>query len=261
MSNDSRPLGPLVYQSFIIVLTLIVIALGVSYYNSNQNVIAQTSTINLLNAKVNSTTLENTKLQNEVTTLTTDKNTLQTQLSTLTNETASLKSQLVQISANVTTLTEKVKDLSTQLGAKNVELGNLTTANIDLRSQVASLNTQISTLQSQLSNQTSIVNMEKYVVLENNKQLTIPVNTSSYLTYKTSFAGYIGVIFTTTSGVSFDMGSTQATDTWFGTYPRTGTAVTGTFKVPAMPGTTFIKITNPSMTNEAIMYIYLTYVY
>ena len=261
MSDDNRPLGPLVYQSFVVVLTLVVIVLGVSYYNSNQDAIAKASTIASLNVKVNTTILEKTKLLGQVTTLTTEKNTLQTQLGSLATETASLKSKLVQLSANVTSLSGEVKSLSTELSAKEVKVGNLTAVNGNLRSQVTSLNNQVSTLQIQLSNQTSIGNMAKNMVLENDKHITIPVNTVSYLSYKTNFSGYIAVMFTSTSGVYFDMGSSQVSDTWFGTYPRTGTAVTGNFKVPVMPGTTYIKIMNPSMTTEAVVYCYLTYIY
>jgi prefoldin subunit 5 len=214
-----------------------------------------------LNANVNATTLENTKLQSQVTILTTEKNTLQTQLSSLATETASLQSKLVALSANVTSLQDEVGNLSAQLGTKNLEINNLTAASNGLRSQISSLNTQIGTLQTQFANQTSIVNMEKSIELEYDKHITIPADTVSYLSYKTNFAGYIAVMFTSTSGVFFDMGSTQVSDTWFGTYPRTGTAVTGSFKVPVMPGTTYIKITNPSLTTEAVVYLYLTYIY
>jgi cell division protein FtsB len=254
MSNDSRPLGAIVYQSFIIVLVIVAIVLGVSYYNSNQNTIAQASTIASLNAKLNTTTLENTNLRNNVTTLTTEKNTLQTQLSSLATETASLKSELVQLTANVTSLQNEVDNLNTQLN-------NLTAENDELRSWASTLNGQIVTLQTQLSNQTEIINMEKSLVLEYDKHITIPANTVSYLEYKTNFSGYIAVMFTSTSGVYFDMGSSQVSDTWFGTYPKTGTAVTGSFKVPVMPGKSYIKIVNPSMTTEAVVYLYLTYIY
>jgi uncharacterized phage infection (PIP) family protein YhgE len=261
MSDDSRPLGAIVYQSFIVVLVIVAIVLGVSYYNSNQNVITQGSTIASLKTKLNTTTLENTKLKGNVTTLTTEKNTLQTQLSSLANETASLKSELVQLTANVTSLQDQVDSLNTQLTASEIEVNNLTDANSELRSWASSLNAQIATLQTQLSNQTSIVNMEKSLVLETDKHITIPANSVSYLEYKTNFAGYIAVMFTSTSGVSFEMGSSQASGTYFGSYPRTGSAVTGSFKIPVMPGTTYIKINNPSLTTAATVYLYLTYFY
>ncbi|OGD56292.1 hypothetical protein A3K78_03995 [Candidatus Bathyarchaeota archaeon RBG_13_52_12] len=261
MSNDSRPLGAIVYQSFIIVLVIVAIVLGVSYYNSNQTTIAQASTIASINTKLNTTTLENTELRNNVTTLTTERNTLQTQLSSLATETASLKSELVKLTANVTSLRDEVDSLNTQLSASGIEINNLTAENDELRSWASSLNGQIITLQTQLSNQTEIVNMEKSLVLEYDKHITIPANTASYLEYKTGFSGYIAVMFTSTSGVYFDMGSSQVSYTWFGTYPKTGTAVTGSFKLLVLPGTTYIKIMNPSMTTEATVYLYLTYIY
>ncbi len=261
MSHADHPLGTLFYRSFIIVLILVAIALGVSYNNSNQTVITQASTIRSLDSIVNATNLENSRLQGEVTTLTTERGNLQSQVTTLANETASLQSMLVQISANMTKLTGEVNDLNIQLGDKNIQLDNLTTLNTNLGNQVASLNTQASSLQSQLSNQTSIVNMGKSVVLEKDSDFTIPMGTTSYLTYKTGFAGYILVSLTSTSGVSFGMGNSQETDIWFGTYPSTGTVSTGTFKVPVMPGKTYIRITNPSMTNDVVLYLYLTYVY
>jgi len=261
MSNESRPLGAIVYQSFIIVLVIVAIVLGVSYYNSNQNTIAQASTIASLSTKLNATTLENTKLRSNVTTLTTERNTLQTQLSSLATETASLKSQLIQLKANVTSLQNEVDNLNTQLSASEAEINNLTAQNSELQSWASTLNGQIVTLQAQLSNQTAIVNMEKSLTLEYDKHITIPANTVSYLEYKTNFAGYIAVMFTSTSGVSFDMGSSQVSDTWFGSYPRTGTAVSGSFKVPVLPGRSFIRINNPSLTTEAVVYLYLTYIY
>jgi hypothetical protein len=36
--------------------------------------------------------------------------------------------------------------------------------------------------------------------------------------------------------------------------------VTGSFKILVLPGTSYIKITNPSAT-EATVYLYLTYIY
>ncbi len=261
MSSERRPFGTIVYQSFIIALILIIVVLGVSYYNSNQNIITQKSTINSLTVKLNSTTLDNTRLQSNVTSLTSEKKALQTQLSTLTTDEASLKSQLTKLSSNVTALTDEVKGLNDQLGVKNIEVSNLTGVNSNLRSQLTSLNTQVGSLQTRLSNQTSIVNMGKNVILENDKHITISASTSSYLSYRTSFAGYIGVSLVSTGGVSFDMGSSQVSDTWFGTYPRSGTVDSGSFKVPVMPGTTYIKITNPSMSTDVVVYFYLTYVY
>jgi cell division protein FtsB len=261
MSNDSRPLGAIVYQSFIIVLVIVAIVLGVSYYNSNQNTIAQASTITSLNAKLNTTTLQNTKLRNNVTTLTTERNALQTQLRSLATETASLKSQLVQLTANVTSLQNEVDNLNTQLSASEAEIDNLTAENDELRSWASTLNGQIVTLQTQLSNQTEIVNMEKSLALEYDKHITIPANTVSFLEYKTNFTGYIAVMFTSTSGVSFEMGSSQVSYTYFGSYPRTGSAVTGSFKMPVMPGRSYLKIVNPSMTTDAVVYLYLTYIY
>lgn len=261
MLNESRPLGAIVYQSFIIVLVIIAIVLGVSYYNSNQTTIAQASTIASLNTKVDTTTLENTKLKNNVTTLTTEKNTLQTQLSTLATETASLKSQLIQLKANVTSLQGEVDDLNTQLSASETEIDSLTEENDELRSWATTLNGQIVTLQTKLTNQTEIVNMQKSLALEYDRHITIPANTVTYLEYKTNFAGYIAVMFTSTSGVYFDMGSSQVSYTYFGSYPTSGSAVTGSFKMPVMPGRSYLKIVNPSMTAEAVVYLYLTYIY
>jgi cell division protein FtsB len=247
MSLDDRPIGPVVYKSFIIVLTLIVIVLGVSYYNSNQDVIAKSQTIASLTNQLKTSMLENTALRSNVTSLTAERNTLRGQVSTLANETASLQSQLFRLNANMTILENEVESLSGQLDDLNAE-------NINLSEHVSTLNNQVSTLQTQLSNQTAIVNMQKSLDLENDKHITIPANTASYLTYKTHFAGY-------TSGVYWEMGSNQVSDTYFGAYPRTGTTVTGNFKVPVMPGTTYIKIMNPSLTTDAVVYCYLTYIY
>jgi predicted RNase H-like nuclease (RuvC/YqgF family) len=260
MSDDSRPLGAIVYQAFIIVLVIAGVVLGVSYYNSNQTTMTQASTIASLNVKLNTTTLENTKLKSDVTTLTTDKNTLQTQLSSLATETASLKSKIIQLTANVTSLQDEAQSLNTKLSASEKQVANLTAQNSELTSWASSLNGQIVTLQTQLSNQTSIVNMQRNLILESDKQITLAAGANTYLEYKTGFAGYIAAMFTSTSGVYFDMGSSQISDTWFGTYPKTGTSVTGTFKVPVMPGRSYLKITNPSAT-EAVIYLYLYYIY
>jgi len=267
MSTPKHQLGTIIYQSFIVVLALAVVTLGVYYYNSNKNVATQASTIVSLNAKINATELENIGLQSQVTNLVTEKNTLQTQVSTLTNETASLRSSVTKLSANVTNLTAKVTGLNTQLTEKNIQLGNLTTSNTNLKSQITSLNAQtsslnttVSSLQSQLSNQTTIVNMGRTVALENDKQILLPKNTTTILTYKTDFAGYIIVTLTSTNGVSFGMGNSQATNTWYGTYPSTGTVVTSSFKIPVIVGRTYIKITNPSMTSNAVVILYLSYV-
>jgi len=261
MTFEKRPLAPTVYQILIVALILMVGALWVSLNNSNQMVETQKGSIADLKANLNATTLVNTGLRGQITTLTNDKETLQNQIKTLTNQTALLQSQVAKLSANVTTLNGKVVGLNTLLTNKNAKISNLTTTNTNLKNQIMTINAQIATLQSKISNQTVIINMGKSLVFADDSNVTVLANQASYLQYKTNFAGYLGITFTSVSDVYLEIGSSEAANTWYGFYPNTGTAAAGSFKIPVMPGTTYIKIFNPSLTNDAQIFYYITYYY
>jgi cell division protein FtsB len=261
MTSEQRPLAPIVYQVFIVLLVLVAGILWVGYSDGNKTIDTQKVSIVALNTKLNVTTLENTGLKGQITTLTNDKVVLQKQITILTNQTTLLQSHVATLSANVTALNGKIVVFNTTLTRKNAEISNLTTTNTQLRSQATTSNAQIASLQSKISNQTAIINMGKSVVFANDKNATILPNQSAYLDYKTSFAGYLGITFTSTSNIYLEVGSTEATNTWYGIYPITGSTAVGSFKIPVMPGTTYIKIVNPSLTSNVQVFYYITYYY
>jgi cell division protein FtsB len=261
MTSETRSLSPTVYQIFIVALVLMVGILWWGYNNNNQTVETQKVTIADFKAKLNATTLENTGLRGQITTLTNDKGTLQNQVKILTNQTALIQSQVAKLSANVTTLNGQIVELNTLVTSKTAKISNLTTTNTNLKNQITTINAQVATLQSKISNQTAIINMGKSLVFANDKNVTVLANQLSYLEYKTNFAGYLGITFTSTSKVYLEIGSSEATSTWYGRYPNTGTIEAASFKIPVMPGTTYIKIVNLSLTNNAVIFYYITYYY
>lgn len=261
MTFEKRPLVPTVYQIFIVALLLMIGTLWVYYNNSNQTVETQKVIIADIKGKLNATTLVNTRLSGQITTLTNEKETLQNQIKTLTNQTALLQSHVAKLSANVTTLNGQIVDLNTLLTNNNAKISNLTTSNTNLKNQITTINAQITTLQSKISNQTTIINMGKSLVFADDKNVTVLANQASYLEYKTNFAGYLGINFSSGSGVYLEIGSSEFATTWYGYYPNTGTTSVGSFKIPVMPGTTYIKIVNPSLTNDSLIFYYITYYY
>jgi hypothetical protein len=261
MTFEKRPLAPTVYQIFIVVLVLVAGILWVGYSNGNKTIDAQKVTLNDLTTSLNATTLENTGLKNQISALNNVKETLQKQITTLTNQITILQSQVALLNANLTILNEKVIELNSTLTAKNVEIGNLTKTNTDLKNQILESGSQIASLQSKINNQTAIINLAKSTVIANDENATVLANKSTYLDFKTGFAGYLGITFTATRDVYLEIGSSETGTTWYGIYPITGSTSVGSFKIPVMPGTTYIKIVNPSLTNNAVVFYYITYFY
>jgi cell division protein FtsB len=261
MAFEKRPIAPAVYLIIIGILVLVSGTLWFGYNNGNQTIETQKITIKNLQTEYNSSILINAGLKTQIANLTRDKESLQTDILTLTHLSNTLQAQITKLDDNVTTLKGQVNQLNTEITKNHAEISNLTTANTAIRNQVNTLNGEITTLQRQISNQTAIINLGKTLTLANDDNVTVLANHESYLNFKTNYAGYLSITFTSSTGVSLQIGSSEATETWYGVYPNSGTTMVGSFKIPVMPGTTYIKIKNPSLTNEATLFYYITYYY
>ena len=130
-------------------------------------------------------------------------------------------------------------------------IASLTNENANLKNTIAQLNTQISQLQ-------QIINLQKATTLDKDKTVNLPVGASTTLYYSTQYAGYIRVDFTASGPVYFRVGNSN-----YGysvRYPESGTATSGSFIIPVLPGTTYLYIASLSLfgvsTTFTITYIY-----
>lgn len=105
----------------------------------------------------------------------------------------------------------------------------------------------------------AIIRLEKRTTLEKDKPIQIPANSYTTLVYSLEYAGYIEITFQATRNVYFYVSNG---DYWV-RHPTNCNTYTdsGRFIVPVLPGTTYIKIYNPSLLFGVSVTITVVYVY
>jgi hypothetical protein len=142
--------------------------------------------------------------------------------------------------------------LQNQISGALDEVVSLQNENAKLKNTIAQLNTQISQLQ-------QIINLQKATTLDKDKTVNLPAGTSITLYYSTQYVGYIRVDFTASGPVYFRVGNSN-----YGysvRYPESGTATSGSFIIPVLPGTTYLYIEHPAVLIGASITFTTTYVY
>jgi len=128
-----------------------------------------------------------------------------------------------------------------------------------------SLEAEYKNLANKYSEAQAIIYLEKSETLEKDKLVQIPAGSSACFAYNLSYTGYLVITFSAVGNVYFYVGN----GSYWVRYPSgcnspSGcpiAASSGSFIVPVLPGTTYVRIYTPSIYAGSNITITVTYVY
>ena len=134
-----------------------------------------------------------------------------------------------------------------------------------LQSQIANLNSRVKDLENRVRELEDIVNLRVKIVLDKDKTMNIVANSYITLEYDTHYAaGYLKISFTATRDIYIWVANDYVGGHYY-RYPVPERGYTyassGSFIVPVLPGTTYIRIYNPSLFSGVTVTITIEYIY
>jgi len=245
------------FATAVIILALAVSALGYYAYtlrNANSDLNEQLAALNKnytsLNAQYESLKANYTSLEANYTSLKNQYDSLSASYASLNAQYSSLLSSYNSLEASYSSLKNRYDSL----------LANYTSLNTQYNSLLSiynSLEAEYNNLANKYSDAQAIINLERSETLEKDKPVQIPRSSSTYLKYGLNYAGYLVITFSATGNVYFYVGNGN----YWVRYPTDGTASSGSFIEPVLPGTTYVYIYNPSLFFGTSVTISITYVY
>jgi len=249
------------FATVAIILVLAVSALGYYAYtlkNANNSLNEQLADLNKnytsLNAQYESLKANYTSLEASCTSLKNQYDSLMANYTSLNAQYNSLLSNYISLEASYSSLKNQYDSLLANYTSLNTQYDSLL-------SNYNSLEVEYNNLAIKYNDTLAIVNLALSRTLERNTPVQVPAYSSTYLTYRLSYAGYLVITFSATGGVYFYVGNG---DYWV-RYPSpsssSSVASSGSFIVPVLPGTTYVYIYNPALFTGASVTISITYVY
>lgn len=215
-----------------IVVSLIVIA-GVAFIYNQQLTRLQSNYDTLLNEK--------NSLQNNYNALNSTYSSLLTSYNTLYSQSGSLQSDYNTLQSQYSSLQSNYNSLQSSYNYYYSAYNSLSASYSNLQSSYSSLQSSYSSLQIDRDNLYNIVNLGKSQTLDTNRPVSLTCSGSQTISYSMSYAGYITITFNAQRQIYLEAYSSYIY-TWYARYPLSGTATSGTFKIPVLPGTTSIYI-------------------
>jgi len=238
MSVRGRCIGFKIFIAVVVALLVVLAVLGIYTYT-------------MVNS-YNSLQMSYTELSNKLSSLEKDYENLNKLYMDLRNNYTSLMDRYISLNNSYNRLRD---DYSSLLN----NYSSLKSLYSDLENRYNSLYNNYTALESKYRNLLSIVNLRASKTLDRDKPIQIPANSYTTLVYSLEYAGYIEITFQATEDIYFYVGNG---DYWV-RYPTNCItyADSGRFIVPVLPGTTYIKIYNPSLLFGVSITITVVYVY
>lgn len=169
-------------------------------------------------------------------------------------------SEISSLTSENEALKSRIADLTSRVESLQYQLNTLMSDKRSLEDRVKALESENSFLKRRVNDLEDIVYLRKTVVLERDKTVNLPARGYTTLTYSTGYAGYLRVSFTASGPIYFRVGSSFIGGYYY-RYPESGTATSGSFVVPVLPGTTWIYIENTALLIGASVTFTIEYVY